>query len=542
MGYIRIQQVQVSDAGVYTCVAGQAQESFVLKVIGSKRKLAVPQGNLWLPPDDADRDNNDDAGREKKNVQQPGAMAVAAGTVVSEEKARELRASLGRYDTLVQRLLDARDQGSISKELLDAAAEDGGAAMILVAETHVLDEVLRNLSGGQQKDSVLAQLLGELTHSHGENNESTLHLQEEPDASVTSSYQRHLRKPAIHAPRRPSGTASSPLEPVAYVGGPVLVPRKAVRLRLKCQAQGNPEPVLTWAKDGQELQASSRVALLPDGSLLIRSPGDADVGLYTCSAHNHLGSASLSSIVHLADPSCGDDATAGNSSLCLNTSFGSQLCHGQHCPQRWLLSAWSACSAPCGGGVQTRRVTCHGGPEGELRCRGAGKRPPLSQSCNTQPCSHWSSTAWGPCHGHCVGLRQATQHRHVFCQDRNGTRVSHRMCGAFPRLPSQRNCTSQACSIQWRMGPWTQCTATCGRHGFQSRYVACAHSRTGKLAREIHCSWRPRPASWQRCNVQSCGRAGECRDSTRYCEKVRQLDLCPLPQFKSRCCQSCRTT
>ncbi|XP_062372046.1 ADAMTS-like protein 1 [Sardina pilchardus] len=549
MGYIRVQQVQVSDAGVYTCVAGQAQESFVLKVIGSKRKLAVPQGNLWLPANgDHDDDDHNDAGREKKNTQLAGgassstATMMAAATVVSEEKAREMRASLGRYDALVQRLLEA------------------------------LDEALRNLSGGQHKDSVLAQLFGELTpHSHnGENNESALqhlHPPEEPDQNSETSTHTHtlqqqqllrrtasfstgpLRKPTLHVPHRTAGSgsgtaaASTPLEPVAYVGGgPVLVPRRAIRLRLKCQAQGNPEPVLTWTKDGHELQASSRVGLLPDGSLLIRSPADADAGLYTCSAHNHIGSASLSSTLHITDTSCGDDATAGNSSLCLNASRGSQPCHGQHCPQRWLPSAWSACSAPCGGGVQTRRVSCQGGAEGDMRCRGAGKRPPLSQSCNTQPCSHWASTAWGPCHGHCVGLRQATQHRHVFCQDRNGTRVSHRMCGALPRLPSQRNCTSQACSIQWRMGPWTQCTTTCGRHGFQSRYVACAHSRTGKLAREIHCSWRPRPASWQRCNVQSCGRAGECRDSTRYCEKVRQLELCPLAQFKSRCCQSCRNT
>lgn len=42
--------------------------------------------------------------------------------------------------------------------------------------------------------------------------------------------------------------------------------------------------------------------------------------------------------------------------------------------------------------------------------------------------------------------------------------------------------------------------------------------------------------------VSLCIPAGECRDSTRYCEKVRQLELCPLPQFKSRCCHSCRNT
>lgn len=28
----------------------------------------------------------------------------------------------------------------------------------------------------------------------------------------------------------------------------------------------------------------------------------------------------------------------------------------------------------------------------------------------------------------------------------------------------------------------------------------------------------------------------ECRDTTRYCEKVKQLKLCQLNQFQSRCC------
>ena len=273
LGYIRIQQLQASDAGVYTCVAGETQENFVLKMIGSKRKLAVPLGDFWLP---------DEAG-DKKNVQQ-GAPTAA------EEKARARRLSLGRYDGVVQRLLDMKDLSPGSKELLESAeksgglataTEDGGGggggtAMILVAETRTLDEVLRNLSGGHgSKDTVLAQLLGELTHSHGENNESTLHLQEEPESStLPPQHVRRtntrtaplsiqpltgpLRKPTIHVPQRPIGASVSPLEPVAYVGGSVLVPRQAIRLRLKCQAQGNPEPILTWAKDGEELQSSSR--------------------------------------------------------------------------------------------------------------------------------------------------------------------------------------------------------------------------------------------------------------------------------------------
>lgn len=78
------------------------------------------------------------------------------------------------------------------------------------------------------------------------------------------------------------------------------------------------------------------------------------------------------------------------------------------------------------------------------------------------------------------------------------------------RPSSLKNCSTVACALHWRAGPWTQCTATCGRHGFQSRQVTCLHRRTGRTAREHHCMWRPRPPSWQRCNILSCGR-GEKR-------------------------------
>lgn len=85
--------------------------------------------------------------------------------------------------------------------------------------------------------------------------------------------------------------------------------------------------------------------------------------------------------------------------------------------------------------------------------------------------------------------------------------VLHR-CFVFvlQRPSSVKNCSTDACALQWRIGPWTQCTATCGRHGFQSRLVTCVHRRTGKATREHHCMWRPRPSSWQRCNVLSCGK------------------------------------
>lgn len=69
---------------------------------------------------------------------------------------------------------------------------------------------------------------------------------------------------------------------------------------------------------------------------------------------------------------------------------------------------------------------------------------------------------------------------------------------------STQNCWTDVCGVHWRVSLWTVCTATCGNYGFQSRRVDCVHVRTNKPVLEHHCTWRPRPANWQRCNITPC--------------------------------------
>jgi hypothetical protein len=48
----------------------------------------------------------------------------------------------------------------------------------------------------------------------------------------------------------------------------------------------------------------------------------------------------------------------------------------------WQTGSWSTCNKPCGGGTQTRSVTCQ--TTTDSNC--AGTKPATSQSCNTQAC------------------------------------------------------------------------------------------------------------------------------------------------------------
>lgn len=69
----------------------------------------------------------------------------------------------------------------------------------------------------------------------------------------------------------------------------------------------------------------------------------------------------------------------------------------------WYTGPWSVCSAPCGGGVQTRHVVCTR-TDSEIivddsYCPSA--RPATSQACNTQDCPTQppTATATSPTHG-----------------------------------------------------------------------------------------------------------------------------------------------
>lgn len=87
-----------------------------------------------------------------------------------------------------------------------------------------------------------------------------------------------------------------------------------------------------------------------------------------------------------------------------------QPCNTQPCPVDCVVSSWSAwtpCDKPCGGGTQTRTRTIVTAP-----AFGGAPCPTLqeTQNCNTQPCpvdcvvSAWS--AWGPCSAPCGGGTQ----------------------------------------------------------------------------------------------------------------------------------------
>lgn len=58
---------------------------------------------------------------------------------------------------------------------------------------------------------------------------------------------------------------------------------------IPCYVEAIPKPIITWRKEGQQIEDRSRVKVLPDGLLQISRARISDTGGYECTAENNLG-------------------------------------------------------------------------------------------------------------------------------------------------------------------------------------------------------------------------------------------------------------
>ncbi|XP_004642396.2 peroxidasin homolog [Octodon degus] len=73
-------------------------------------------------------------------------------------------------------------------------------------------------------------------------------------------------------------------------------------VQLPCSSQGEPEPAITWNKDGVQVTESGKFHISPEGFLTINDVGPADAGRYECVARNTIGYASVSMVLSVSVP------------------------------------------------------------------------------------------------------------------------------------------------------------------------------------------------------------------------------------------------
>ncbi|KAB1281039.1 A disintegrin and metalloproteinase with thrombospondin motifs 16 [Camelus dromedarius] len=91
-------------------------------------------------------------------------------------------------------------------------------------------------------------------------------------------------------------------------------------------------------------------------------------------------------------------------------------CH-KHKKLQWLVSAWSQCTASCGGGAQTRSVRCLAGGRPASGCP-MHQKPAASQACSTHFCPIAEKRGTRPvCLSRFLEEKMELEER-AFCEDR----------------------------------------------------------------------------------------------------------------------------
>ncbi|KAM8715488.1 hypothetical protein ACLKA7_002527 [Drosophila subpalustris] len=243
---------------------------------------------------------------------------------------------------------------------------------------------------------------------------------------------------------------------------------------------------------------------------------------------------------------------------------------------KWQLGEWSKCSQQCGAagsGLQRRSLSCRrvetktstmeGEAETETETRttsmsnaGAGvevvanaectaqglEMPDTFQSCGNEVCPRWTKGDWTLCQqSRCHGRNTAIQRRDVSCRYENGSLGN--ACDDYERPTARQECYNERCKGVWRVEPWSECNAPCGRQGIKFRILQCVWYGSRRPAGNV-CKHQPRPAVMKVCKSPPCQAKVKsstgCRDTSRYCRNARAMGLCRLHRYKEKCCGSCQ--
>ncbi|XP_063148301.1 A disintegrin and metalloproteinase with thrombospondin motifs 2 isoform X1 [Candoia aspera] len=239
-------------------------------------------------------------------------------------------------------------------------------------------------------------------------------------------------------------------------------------------------------------------------------------------------------------------------------------------PYEWALKKWSQCSKPCGGGYQFTKYGCR--RKNDLKmihrsyCESISKPKPIRRVCNLQECSQpiWVTGDWGPCSKSCG--KTGYQVRSVRCiqtlHDNTNRSVHTKYCSS-DRPEGKRVCNRELCPARWWIGPWSQCSVTCG-NGTQERPVLCRtrenvtgfckedRPETTRLCRLSSCpknssdtskktymiQWLSRPDTDY--PIQKISSTEHCQgDRSMFCRMEVLHQYCTIPGYNKLCCKSC---
>jgi hypothetical protein len=183
------------------------------------------------------------------------------------------------------------------------------------------------------------------------------------------------------------------------------------------------------------------------------------------------------------------------------------------CSYSWLPSGFGSCTQSCGSGTQTQTVSCVQTVNSQQvtvdnsNCV-AGSKPATSRSCNTSPCADGVLiySPWSACSASCGG---GSQSRTQTCANpaTGAAYPDNSRCSTATQAPLTQACNTQACPVYaWVAGTYSVCSVTCGT-GSSTRSVACYDNANDAShvspVSDSYCT-ASRPESSTQCNTQAC--------------------------------------
>ncbi|CAH1399411.1 unnamed protein product [Nezara viridula] len=172
----------------------------------------------------------------------------------------------------------------------------------------------------------------------------------------------------------------------------------------------------------------------------------------------------------------------------------------------WITSKWSGCSDKCGLAFETRTAYCgskDGKPYPDSMCH-EYRKPKLVQNCTYVQCaSQWYASQWSACSAKCG---TGVQTRSVFCATFDGDtfkKVDNSKCDAAKKYEEKQECkVEDECKGEWFYGPFSSCSKPCGG-GRMTRKILCVKDNQTVSIKE--CSVDNIETATADCNMHACG-------------------------------------
>ncbi|XP_011809249.1 PREDICTED: ADAMTS-like protein 3 isoform X1 [Colobus angolensis palliatus] len=318
-GSLKIHSLATPDIGVYRCIAGSAQETVVLKLIGTDNRL-IARPTLREPMREYPGMDHNEANSLGVTWHKMRQMWNNKNDLYLDDDYISnqpfLRALLGHCSSSAGNT----NSWELKNKQFEAAVKQGAYSM----DTAQFDELIRNMSQlmetGEVSDDLASQLIYQLVAELAKAQPTHMQwwgIQEEtPPAaqlrgetgSVSQSSNAKNSGKLTFKPKRPVLMRQSQPPSISFnktinsrIGNTVYITKRTEVINILCDLITPGEATYTWTKDGTLLQPSVKIILDGTGKIQIQNPTRKEQGIYECSVANHLGSDVESSSVLYAE-------------------------------------------------------------------------------------------------------------------------------------------------------------------------------------------------------------------------------------------------